>query len=798
MQITRFQKIKSHRIFRDFSWPVSGLPDFGKFNLIYGWNGSGKTTLSGLFRHLQDKTAIDEGEVTVVIDGRSITQDAIPNAALPQVRVFNRDTVNRNVFELAGEELPPVYYLGEDSIETQKQIEKLKGDQQENLLEIAVTQTEQRESQGDLERFCSDQAKAIKNLLTAPGGGPYNNYNSALFKRTVERMLAGRGKTRLSTEDKDRYLAIKAGSARAKIPMPTVAYPDFADLVRRVGDALSRSIVSNALAELTSNPELSDWVEQGLELHRGDNATGVCRFCAQPLPAMRLAQLEGHFNDEYQRLQGEVSALATEVEGYRAVVKAIQVPDKNLLYPHLVSDYEQAVTNMRQQSGLVSAFLQVLHRALVAKKGEPFRKLELMTFFTNLVTSDSPAGGWETFFQVLLAAGTGIGAMIGKTSFDRACQLVGEHNQQSDRFEEELKAARQALEEDAVDDVLEDYRLRSERVANANSKAAKAESSKKELAAKVSELERSIRRHQPAAAELNEDMRTYLGRDELRFEAKDAGYSITRNGQPALNLSEGERTAIAFMYFLKSLQDTSFDLKHGVVVIDDPVSSLDANSLYCAFGFMKARIQHAAQLFVLTHNFTFFRQVKNWFNHIDNLRGTRRPNLHKLKNVRFYMLRTDTADGERRASLRVLDELLHRFESEYHHLFQTVFEASEFSENTPLSQFYALPNSSRRLLEAVLAFKQPERTGELHQQLQGIQFDEAKKARIIRFTNTYSHHGLVAEPSHDLSILHETPQILRDVLALIQHLDSEHFENMKALCESTSGSDHAVMEEAGV
>ncbi|MFA7269895.1 MAG: AAA family ATPase [Sterolibacterium sp.] len=792
MQITRFQRIRNHRIFRDFSWPATGLPDFGKFNLIYGWNGSGKTTLSNLFRHLQNRTAVDEGEVTVVVDGRSVTQDAIPTAALPQVRVFNRDAVNRNVFELAGEELPPVYYLGEDSIETQKKIEKLKTDQQDNLLAIAVSQTEKRDSESDLERFCSDQAKAIKNLLTAPGGGPYNNYNSALFKRTVERLLGSGGGARLSTEDKKRHLAIKGESARAKIPIPTAAYPNFADFVRRVGDALSQSIVSNSLAELVSNPELSSWVEQGLGLHRGGNTTDVCRFCAQPLSATRVAQLEGHFNDQYQRLQSELSNLITEVDGYQVSVKAIQVPDKNLLYSHLISEYEQSVVTMNRQSGLVGSLLAVVRRALMAKKGEPFRNLDLMTFFTNLAPSDSPAGGWEKFFQVLLAAGTGISAVVGKTSFDRACQLIGDHNKQSDRFVDELKSARQALEEDAVIEVLEDYRAKSERVAKASNSASQAEKAKRELAAKITELERTIRRHQPAAAELNEDMRTYLGRDELRFETKDTGYSITRNGQPALNLSEGERTAIAFMYFLKSLQDTGFDLRHGVVVIDDPVSSLDANSLYCAFGFMKARIQQAQQLFVLTHNFTFFRQVKNWFNHIDNIRGTKRPDLQKLKDVRFYMLRTDAPAGERRASLRVLDDLLHRFESEYHHLFQTVFEASEFPDDTPLNQFYALPNSSRRLLEAVLAFKQPERAGELHQQLQAIQFDEAKKARIIRFINTYSHHGLIAEPSHDLSILHETPQILRDVLALIQHLDPEHFANMKVLCESANEDEHAA------
>lgn len=63
VKITRIQRIRGQRVFRDFTWPNDGLPDFGRFNLIYGWNGTGKTTLSGLFRHLQHKEAITEGDV---------------------------------------------------------------------------------------------------------------------------------------------------------------------------------------------------------------------------------------------------------------------------------------------------------------------------------------------------------------------------------------------------------------------------------------------------------------------------------------------------------------------------------------------------------------------------------------------------------------------------------------------------------------------------------------------------------------------------------------------------------------
>jgi wobble nucleotide-excising tRNase len=64
-----------------------------------------------------------------------------------------------------------------------------------------------------------------------------------------------------------------------------------------------------------------------------------------------------------------------------------------------------------------------------------------------------------------------------------------------------------------------------------------------------------------------------LGRNELTFHSDDSGYRVHRNGKPAKRLSEGERTAIAFIYFIVQLNEQDFNLAEGVVVIDDPVST---------------------------------------------------------------------------------------------------------------------------------------------------------------------------------------------------------------------------------
>jgi wobble nucleotide-excising tRNase len=187
--------------------------------------------------------------------------------------------------------------------------------------------------------------------------------------------------------------------------------------------------------------------------------------------------------------------------------------------------------------------------------------------------------------------------------------------------------------------------------------------------------------------------------------------------------------------------------------------------LFYAFGFLKERTKGAGQLFILTHNFTFFRQIKNWLNYIN-------------KNKRaFYLLECDYIDGRRTAVLRALDKLLYKYESEYQYLFSVIYEISQ-KDDKGLEQYYHIPNIARRLLEAFLAFRQPS-SKTLHKKLEDIDYDAAKKARIYRFVHTHSHSEYVEDGSdHDMSILSETPSVLKDLLGLIESEDKKHYEQM--------------------
>ncbi len=110
---------------------------------------------------------------------------------------------------------------------------------------------------------------------------------------------------------------------------------------------------------------------------------------------------------------------------------------------------------------------------------------------------------------------------------------------------------------------------------------------------------------------LHEDYRIVLNSDVLE------------NSEAKMILSDGEKTTLAFAYFLARLKlfYKKKNLKDLVVIIDDPISSLDEQRIYNTSDIV-AKInqelagealkdEDKAQVFVLTHNHTFMARLIN-------------------------------------------------------------------------------------------------------------------------------------------------------------------------------------------
>lgn len=772
--IKKVRSLQGYRIFRDFKW--DGLPDFGRYNLIYGWNGTGKTTLSTLFRLLQDKTPPISGVIELDIEGRIVTGTDFTSSSMPSVRVFNRDFVDRNIFEQPYQELPPIFYLGEESAGKQQQIADLKKKHSELSAKFSATDKQHKVAIAELGTFCTTQARSIRNLLL--GDSRYNNYEAPRFKALMQKISGAKGLPALLEQaDREHLEQALSGKALPLLPAPSFGNVDLATLTSEVRAELRITVLSSTIQELVDAPEIANWVEQGLKLHPND-ATH-CHFCQQELHPYRLAELESHFNDHFKSHQARLVTLLDTVESLRKTSRAREIPERSALYPHLQAEFDQALKKLNDQSLFVETYLDGLKRALEAKRNEPFSALELDDYLTTLDFGSN--SGFLKLLELFLNGMSALSVASAMEAVQKIASLVQAHNDYTDNFEKSANATRTQLERDEGAKAFPDWSQRKKLVDELAATLTEMQDQICHVAGQVSALEKDIKQHLKPAEELSGEMAAYLGRDELKFEAKETGYSIMRGNQPAMHLSEGERTAVAFMYFLKTLQDTDFDLKNGIVVIDDPVSSLDANSLYCAFGYMRERTKQAKQLFVLTHNFGFFRQVKNWFNYEGGLKH--KPyHPEKSKDAHFYMLGMVFDNGQRSAALQTLDPLLHQYESEYHYLFRCINVGATSNSPKSLAEVYGLPNIARRLLEAFLSFRVPGRAGDLRQQLEAISGEPASKARIIRFLHTHSHMEQVGEPEHDLSVLSETPAILRDILALIKENDQEHYNAMMTIC----------------
>jgi len=212
-------------------------------------------------------------------------------------------------------------------------------------------------------------------------------------------------------------------------------------------------------------------------------------------------------------------------------------------------------------------------------------------------------------------------------------------------------------------------------------------------------LRTQVRDHGPAVARMNDLLATYLGHQELRLETFEEGYQIVRHGEPLRGpLSEGERAAIALCYFLCKLNEQGRHLGEQIVVVDDPVSSLDTGALNYAFNLLKRMLQESQQLIILTHNLAYMNEMKKWL----------RPDSLKKISSLYFIQSGKNQDRSRRASTIIeIPKLLRAYDSEYQYMFSQVRQCVLANGNPDEIPIYIMPNVIRRVLELFLAFKLP-------------------------------------------------------------------------------------------
>ena len=740
--------IKNLGIFSDFSCEPN-LHDFKRYNVIYGWNGSGKTTLSQLCSSLETGKSTRFPELEYKIE----TSEGLFNEKIPftkKVRVFNQDYIAENI-DITSCRAKPIYILGKenkDLAEAIKADEKLlygdpdkKGDIGK-IKEAELKRKEIGQKETEKGKLFTGVAKVISINTSGVSARNYRKNNAEQAFSKLEE------KKTLSEEEIISHSIILKQQVKPNIEELKIDDIN-KEIERIVEDArviLERTVEVVTIDRLKENPDISEWVEHGLTLHTAKNSIN-CEFCNRPLPSERIKDLFAFFNDADKRIKNDIDCLiARTVQVYNRI-NEIQIPDKANLYDDLQQAYiietDALVDCKKRFLDSISSLLGEIKE----KKSKTSDVIELKSFIdTNPLM----------------------------TSVSRVNSLIKSHNSKTVNFDREKNEAQSRLENHYLSEIYDEVKKLESEIEDISHELDQIENGDPSNQSNIgiNKLQERIRINKEkmstsgkACNEINKQLATFLGRNELIFEVADEGYLLKRKGRIAKNLSEGEKTAIAFVYFTIHLKDQDFNIEDGIVVIDDPISSLDSNSMFQAFAFLKNTVKDCKQVFIMTHSFDFLRLLLGWLKH----KKVESPS-------ELYMIKNIYLDGARSAIIDNLDKLLVDYETEYHYLAKILFE---LEHDGTIASVYHIPNIARKVLEYFLTIMVPNNENNFNK-LARLKFDENKKTAIYKFTNEQSH---ITGKGFDPSIVQECQNCVKYLLEMIEELFPEHY---KILVESMS------------
>lgn len=551
----------------------SVLSKFERFNILYGMNGSGKTTLSRLFSSLNSgaNDTYPNLRYKVTSSNGQFQQGQI----LPtNIRVFNADYVEANLGEIEGK-LNPIFIVGEDNkdivnqiISDEKMLTDLRG-------ELKLKSTEKQSLSQSRGKQFTEVAKIItfdtRGQLTRTYRKPeaekaYASLDGVAFLE--EDQLAAHRITvrqasleKVSTVDLGRVSMIED---EASVDVEVLAA--ISGLTKAAQSLCIQTSDSLAVKRLQEKPRIAEWVERGMALHH-EYGSETCEYCLQIVPQVRLDELAKHFNESDRLLKEQIEDATDVLTKLRERVASLSLPSKEQLYEELREQHVGVASSVgagqKHARSCLDSVLTTLRNKLV-------RRTEVVE--NDLVDYDS-----TPFLEALAECNV----------------LLGKHNEKTEAFETHAVEARKAIEKhhlstikSEVDKYDSDILALDDRLAIiVDGDASTGADGISALEARISANRAKVANTAKAAEDLTSLLQTFLGRDDLKFVPEGDGYKILRGQAAAERLSEGEKTAIAFIYFIVQLQDQDVDLSEGIVVIDDPISSLDSNSLYQAFAF---------------------------------------------------------------------------------------------------------------------------------------------------------------------------------------------------------------------
>ena len=578
------------------------LKDCKKVNFIYGANGSGKTTIS---EFLRDCSQSDR------YNSCNINWDS---SEKHPIYVYNRQFRQMNFLQEKG--IPGVFTLGQDAIEDIQAIESLKTEleqKEDHYKRINSTIESKKQEKEELEsEFKEEVWNQILKRYEADFVKAFDGFRGSkdkFFQELHQRISNPKG----NLTDKENLLKRSSTLFKGKpttlnelkeIPVTTL------DELRRLcnGSIWNQVVIGSEdvdIGKLIKVLDNSSWVYEGIQyIQEGES---LCPFCQKnTIDEDFKIQLSSFFDQEYTEKIEYMKRKKIEFQSIFASLVTnlnynLQQKDECEIGKLDINKYQTLITQIEGQ-------FEITNNKIDSKIREPEKKV----LFSEIIDT------LNSINELIISSNANI----------------SQHNKLVNKFE----AAYTQLVDDVwcycineSEHLLKSYTKKlssNEKALNGLRKSEQIGLNKiKEIKDNISKKSEKLTSVQPAVDQINNTLKAYgftsfhiEPYSEIQGEQQNKYRIVRDDGSEATHtLSEGEATFITFLYFMQLTRgaiDKEKVNEKKIIVLDDPISSLDSNILYLVSAMVKDLAENiknntsdVEQLFIFTHNVYFHKEA---------------------------------------------------------------------------------------------------------------------------------------------------------------------------------------------
>jgi len=615
--ISRIQLLRNIGQFDSVS--TGATISLGRLTLVYSENGRGKTTLAAVLRSLASGDPIPITErrrlaaahppyVVLDCDGGppdAMFQDGVWNRTLPHLALFDDVFVDANIHsglavDARHRQNLHELVLGAQGVALSRQMQQLVSrieDHNRALREKAGAIAETVGQGFSVDDFCA--------LPELPGV-------DAEIEATERALAAAREQDAVRTSPLFETLGLPAFDAET---IDRILERDLPDL-----DAAAEAHVRTHIATLGAGGE--QWVGDGMQRLPQPGAAGPCPFCAQDLAGSHLiAHYRAYFSAAYSDLKRAVSQMLEDVRRAHAgdvpagFERAVRVAGERRQFWSRFCQVPEVAIDTAAVVRSWNAAREAVIAALNSKKAAPLERQTLDRDARNAIASyDGLRRRISDLSEALITANDAIRVVQEQAASANPTTIA--------RDLARLRATK-ARHTPEIAPLCAEYLAEKEAKARTEEERAEARTALDQyrtnaFPASQTAINVYLRRFNAGFRLDSVTSTTTRGGPACTYNVVinetpvPIGTSTPSEGEPSFRntLSSGDRNTLALAFFFASL-DQDQNLANAVVVIDDPISSLDDHRSLTTVQEVRRLAERAGQVIVLSHDKRFLCRVWN-------------------------------------------------------------------------------------------------------------------------------------------------------------------------------------------